>query len=323
MFSDVTRKAGMEDLSGRGLGVVAVDVNGDGWPDLFVARDASPNLLLINQHDGAFRDKGLEDDIVYNPVGIARSGMGVDAGDINGDGLPDFVVTNFDHEYHALYLSNASGPYGEATVTSNLARYTLPYVGWGVKFLDFDNDGDQDLMIANGHIHEQINLSNREVHYREPILLLENNGNGRFQRVNIPNIPAFTSGIVGRGLATGDFNNDGFIDAIVMNLNHHPVLLQNSAGNGNAWIGVKLIGTRSNRDAIGARLTLQSARGTLTRWITGGSSFLSSSDKRVIFGLGSAHESGTLEILWPSQVRQRLSNLKLNTYTTIREREAD
>ncbi len=322
-FSDVTGKAGMEGLPGRGLGVVAVDADGDGWQDLFVARDASPNLLLMNQHDGTFRDRGLDKDIAYNPDGIARSGMGVDAGDVNGDGLPDFVVTNFDHEYHALYISNASGPYRDATVASNLARYTRPYVGWGVKFLDFDNDGDLDLLIANGHIHEQINLSNREVGYREPILLLANDGAGRFRRVDIPSIPAFTSGILGRGLATADFDNDGYADAIVMNLNGQPVLLHNSARNGNSWVGVKLIGTRSNRDAIGAKLTLRSSHGRLTRWIAGGGSFLSSSDQRVAFGLGQAREAGTLEILWPSQVKQTVTNLKLDSYTEIQEPQAN
>jgi enediyne biosynthesis protein E4 len=317
-FSDVTARAGIENLSGRGLGVVAVDADGDGWPDLFVARDASPNLLLINQHDGTFRDAGLEKEIAYNADGVARSGMGVDAGDLNGDGRPDFVVTNFDHEYHALYLSNAAGGYKEATVSSGLARLTRPYVGWGVKFVDFDNDGALDLLIANGHLHEQINMSNREVNYREPILLLKNDGTGRFRRAEIPGGP-----ILGRGLATGDFDNDGFVDAIVMNLNARPVLLHNSAASGHSWVGVKLQGTHSNRDAIGSRLTLRSSNGTMTRWIVGGGSFLSSNDRRVVFGLGGAREAGALEILWPDQRKQTVPNPKLNSYTTITEPAGD
>jgi len=313
-FSDVTVQAGIGNLAGRGLGVVAVDADGDGWPDLFVARDASPNLLLINQHDGTFRDAGLEKEIAYNADGVARSGMGVDAGDLNGDGLPDFAVTNFDHEYHALYLSNPGGAYKEATVSSGLARLTRPYVGWGLKFVDFDNDGALDLLIANGHLHEQINMSNREVNYREPILFLENDGTGRFHRVEIPGNP-----ILGRGLASGDFDNDGFPDAVVMNLNDRPVLLHNSAASGHSWVGIKLQGPRSNRDAIGARLTLRSSNGTMTRWVVGGGSFLSSNDRRIVFGLRSSRAAGTLDILWPNQMKQTVSNLKLNLYNTIIE----
>ncbi|HMJ62541.1 MAG TPA: CRTAC1 family protein, partial [Bryobacteraceae bacterium] len=206
----------------------------------------------------------------------------------------------------------------EATVSSGLARLTRPYVGWGVKFVDFDNDGALDLLIANGHLHEQINMSNREVNYREPILLLKNDGTGRFRRVEIPGSP-----ILGRGLAAGDFDNDGFTDAIVMNLNDRPVLLHNSAASGQSWLGIKLQGTRSNRDAIGARLTLRSSNGTMTRWIVGGGSFLSSNDRRAVFGLGSLHEAGVLEILWPDQMKQTVSNLKLNSYTTITEPAGD
>jgi hypothetical protein len=199
-----------------------------------------------------------------------------------------------------------------------LARLTRPYVGWGVKFLDFDNDGALDLLIANGHLHEQINLSNREVNYREPILLLDNDGAGRFRRAEIPGNP-----ILGRGLASGDFDNDGFPDAIVMNLNDRPVLLHNSAASGHSWVGIKLQGTRSNRDAIGARLTLRSPNGTMTRWIVGGGSFLSTSDRRVVFGLRSARQTGVLEILWPDQVKQTVPSLKLNSYTTITEPAGD
>jgi hypothetical protein len=318
-FSDVTVHAGIGNLPGRGLGVVAVDADGDGWPDLFVARDASPNLLLINRHDGTFRDRGLEKEIAYNPDGIARSGMGIDAGDLNGDELPDFVITNFDHEYHALYLSSPAGVYKDATISSGLARYTRRYVGWGAKFIDFDNDGALDLLIANGHLHEQINISNREVSYREPILALTNDGTGRFRSVETPGSPTFESEILGRGLASGDFDNDGFVDAVVMNLNDRPVLLHNSAASAHSWIGVKLQGTRSNRDAIGARLTLRSSNRSVTRWIVGGGSFLSSSDGRVVFGLGAAREAGVLEILWPDQVKQTVSNLRLNSYNTVVE----
>ncbi len=321
-FTDVTTKAGLGTLGGRGLGVIAIDIDGDGWSDLFVARDASPNLVLLNRRDGTFRDAGIEREIAYNSDGVARSGMGIDAADLNSDGRPDFVVTNFDHEYHALYLSTAAGQYQEATVSSGLARYTRPYVGWGVKFLDFDHDGEPDLLIANGHLHEQIEKSNKEVHYREPILLLKNDGAAKFERVAVPGNPAFETGILGRGLATADFDNDGWEDAIVMNLNERPVLLRNVTRNTNGWLGIALRGTTGNRDAIGARLTLHAGGKTATQWIAGGGSFLSSSDKRLVFGLGAATnvQSASLDIQWPNGEKQTVSNLKLSSYNVISER---
>ncbi|MDQ2947686.1 MAG: CRTAC1 family protein [Acidobacteriota bacterium] len=319
-FTDVSVASGIAALTGRALGVVAVDSDGDGWVDLFVARDASPNLLLINQHDGTFRDKGIEKEIAYNVDGVARSGMGVDAADINSDGLPDFVVTNFDQEYHALYLSDAKGgPYIDATRSSGLARLTQPFVGWGVRFLDFDNDGAPGLLIANGHLHQQIALANTQVSYREPPLLLKNNGKGKFENIGVRAGKVFQTGLLGRGLATGDFDNDGAIDAVIVDLNGPPVLLRNSGARQNAWIGVALRGRRSNRDAIGARLTLHTSHGVFTSWVTGGASFMSSHDRRVVFGLGSARSSGSLEIRWPNGATQSVSNLKLNSYSLIEE----
>ena len=179
-FRDVTREAALFDQVGRALGVVAIDVNADGWMDLFVARDASPNLLLMNQKNGTFRDAGFEAEVAFNADGVARAGMGVDAGDIDGDGTPDFVVTNFDSEYHALYQNPGKMPFREVTASSRLAAFTKPYVGWGVRFLDYDNDGDLDLIIVNGHLQENISESNRSVQYREPPLLLANDGKGVF-----------------------------------------------------------------------------------------------------------------------------------------------
>jgi hypothetical protein len=233
--------------------------------------------------------------------------------------MPDFVVTNFDNEYHALYLSDGQKPYVEATVSSGLARFTQPYVGWGVRFLDVDNNGTPDLLIANGHLHEQIAMANHQVSYREPPLLLFNNGKAQFTSMARQAGPAFESGILGRGLATGDFDNDGAVDAVLVNLNGPPVLLHNAAVSRNAWAGVSLRGKHSNRDAIGSRLTLHTASGDMTRWITGGGSFLASNDRRIVFGLGAATETGTLEIRWPDGKLQTVSGLKLNQYTTIEE----
>jgi hypothetical protein len=320
-FTDVSERSGVAQSAGRALGVVAVDANDDGWVDLFVARDASPNLLLLNQGDGTFRDAGLEAEIAYNPDGVARSGMGVDAGDVNGDGLPDFVVTNFDNEYHALYLSTGKLPYREATAPAGLARATRPYVGWGVRFLDFDNDGWLDLLIVNGHLHRQIALSNRNVTYREPPLLLANNSKGVFERVGARAGAAFQNGYLGRGLATGDIDNDGAVDALFVDLNGSPVLLRNTGARGNGWVGVEPRGGPSNRDAIGAKLTLHHGPATLTRWITGGGSFLASHDRRVVFGLGATTEPPRLEIRWPDGRTEAVSKLERNRYNRIVEQD--
>jgi tetratricopeptide (TPR) repeat protein len=302
--------------AGRALGVVAIDYDGDGWQDLFVARDASPNLLLRNRGDGTFEDKALDAEVALNIDGVARAGMGVDAGDVDGDGSPDFAVTNFDHEYHALYLNPGRLPFRDATAISRLAEHTRPFVGWGLRFLDYDNDGDQDLLIVNGHLHEMISRSNSTVSYREPPLLLSNDGHARFSRVD--GGPVFAGAYLARGLATGDFDNDGAVDAAFISLNDLPVLLHNEAAMGRRWLGVRLRGTASNRDAIGAKLTLDAGGRRLTRWITGGGSFLASHDRRVVFGLG-GNEPGALEIRWPSGRVQRVDGLIPGQYHDITE----
>jgi enediyne biosynthesis protein E4 len=309
-FADISAASGVASLSGRALGVVAIDYDGDGRQDLFVARDASPNLLLHNEGGGKFIDVGLEAEVAYNPDGIARAGMGVDAGDADGDGRPDFVVTNFDTEYHALYLNPGRLPFREATVASRLAALTKPYVGWGVRFLDADNDGDLDLFIVNGHLHEMIAQSNRSVSYREPPLLLANDGAARFSRIDAG--PVFQTSYLGRGMASGDLNEDGAVDVAFVSLNEAPVVLRNE-GKGQ-WIGVKLRGTVSNRDGIGARITLRAAGRTLTRWVTGGGSFLASHDRRIVFGLGGETARAELEIRWPAGTVQRVAGLAAGRY---------
>ncbi len=316
-FEDSSAASGIHALPGRALGVVAIDYNGDGRQDLFVARDASPNLLLRNRGDGTFEDVALEAEAAFNADGIARAGMGVDAGDVDGDGTPDFVVTNFDTEYHALYLNPGRLPFREATVSSRLARHTRPYVGWGVRFADYDNDGDLDLLIVNGHLHEMIAQSNRAVAYREPPLLLANDGKARFTKVEAG--PVFQTGYLGRGLATGDFDNDGAVDAAFVSLNESPVLLHNQGALGRKWVGLRLRGTLSNRDATGAKLTLRTGSRTLTRWIAGGGSFLASHDRRIIFGLGTSGIAGELEIRWPSGRVQRIASLAPGRYHDITE----
>jgi hypothetical protein len=319
-FTDVTQRAGLSRLRGRALGVIAVDVNGDGWPDLVVARDASPNLVLINGRNGTFQDRGEESEMALNIDGNARAGMGIDAADINGDGRPDFVITNFNDEYHSLYLNPGHFPFEEKTMSSGLAAVTRRFVGWGAHFLDYDNDGNPDLMIATGHINRVIEQTRQEVSYLESPLLLRNSGRGVFQLA--PNAgPAFAKGVAGRGLAVGDIDNDGDTDCILTRLADLPILLRNNVGQDSSWIGLQLEGTKSNRDAIGAKVIIGAEGRRLTRWITGGSSYLSSHDKRLLFGLGKRGGASMVnaEIHWPSGQIQTASNLAVGQYHRILE----
>jgi enediyne biosynthesis protein E4 len=318
-FTDVTVQAGLDKLAGRALGVVAVDINDDGWDDLFVARDASPNLLLINRRDGTFTDMGLDAGVAVSETGSARAGMGVDAGDINDDGIPDFCVTNFTDEYHALFVSDSPLQYEDRGAPSGIAGATRLDVGFGAHFLDYDNDGNLDLMILNGHVNELMEQARPEIRYRELPLLMRNAGSGIFHDMRATAGPFFQTPRVARGLAIGDFNNDGSVDAAVTSLNARPVLLRNGL-TGNRWIGLQLEGVRSNRDAIGARVTVHLGKRRLIRWVTGGSSYLASHDRRVVVGLGNGGEAKvSVEIRWPRGLVQTVADLRLNTYHKIRE----
>jgi len=320
-FSDVSARSRFDKIIGRGMGVVSIDFNNDGWPDLFIARDASPNLLLINKHDGTFEDDALDAEVAYDANGNAKAGMGVDAADVNEDGIPDLVVTNFNDQYHSLFAGSATFPYEDRTISSHLAQFSKADVGWGAKFFDYDNDGNPDLIIANGHINKSIELVRGDVKYEEPMLLLHNEGKAVFRKVVAEAGTAFAASYAARGLAVGDIDNDGDPDVVITRLNERPLLLRNNAGQDSRWIGFELQGTKSNRDAIGARITLTAGGRRLVRWITGGTSYLCSSDKRVLVGLGrtARFTRVDVEILWPSGVAQRLVNLQPNRYYRIVE----
>jgi len=320
-FTDVSKASGLDQFVGRALGVVAIDVDEDGWPDLFLTRDGSPNLLLLNKRNGTFVDAALEAEVAFDSAGNAKAGMGVDAGDANDDGHPDFVVTNFNYEFHSLFLNRGVFPFADGTRSSRLAALTKSYVGWGTHFLDYDNDGRLDLLIVNGHINEVIETAQPEMKYKEQPLLLHNSGNAVFTDVSSAAGPVFSRGYLARGLAIGDWNNDGAADAIFTCIGDRPVLLENHVGRTNSWIGIRLVGTKSNRDAIGAKLTLAVSNRKSTRWVTSGSSYLSSHDKRVLFGLGAmqADSQVDIEIQWPSGAMQTVRSLAINRYHQVVE----
>ncbi len=320
-FTDVSAPSGVDKSIGRSLGVVAVDVNDDGWTDLFIARDGSPNLLLVNQKNGSFQDMAMDAEVAYNEAGAAKAGMGIDAADITGNGRPGFFMTTFEGEYHSLFVNPGVFPFDDWTTQSHIARLTEHYVGWGAKFLDYDNDGSMDLMIVSGHVNTIVEATRANVTYKEPPLLLRNNGKGIFEDMRELAGPVFQNRYAARGLAVGDFDNDGDPDAIFVCLQGAPVLLRNNVGQDNAWIGLQLQGTRSNRDAIGSKLTLSLPGRKLTRWITGGGSVFSSHDYRVLFGLGpkSGPAAVNVEIRWPNGSVQTVSGLRRGSYQKIVE----
>lgn len=320
-FTDISARSGVDKSAGRGLGVVAVDVDDDGWVDLFIARDGSPNLLLMNQRNGTFRDAAMDAEVAYNEAGAAKAGMGIDAADFTGNGRPGFFMTAFEGEFHSLFVNRGAFPFLEWTTQSHIARLTEQYVGWGARFLDYDNDGAMDLMVVSGHVNTIVEATRANVTYKEAPLLLRNDGKGIFEDMKDAAGPVFHKRYAARGLAVGDYDNDGDPDAIFVCLQGAPVLLRNNVGQDNSWIGIQLEGTQSNRDAIGSKLTLSLGGRKLTRWITGGGSVFSSHDYRVLFGLGKrpGPDTVSVDIRWPSGLQETVPDLRPGSYHRIVE----
>jgi enediyne biosynthesis protein E4 len=319
-FTDVSQKMGIAENPGKSWGVVATDINNDGWMDLFVANDTVPNFLFVNRKGIRFEEVGFTAGVAYGEGGKARSGMGVDSADLNQDGWMDLFVTNLNHEFYGLYQNRRDETFDDIAAPSGIANATRLMSGWGLKFFDYDNDGNLDLMIANGHPDDLIEKIYDNVTYREPLLLFRNSGSG-LKNVSLESGPVFVRPISARGLAVGDFDNDGVVDVLVSCNNEPPLLLRNNLGSQNHWLGVKLVGHKANVDAVGARISYQAGDLKRSRMKVGGGSYLSSHDPRVVLGIGTRTKVDWLEITWPqpSGLVQRFTDLPVDRYITVHE----
>jgi len=317
-FTDVTEKAGL-GIEGKALGVVAFDYNRDGWLDLYVANDSMRNFLFRNNRDGTFTEVGLTAEVAYGSDGKARSGMGADAADVDGDGLPELFVTNIDYEPNTLFHNNGDDTFTDNTVIAKLGAVALLFSGFGVRFADVDNSGNMDIFVLNGHPLDNIHLYHDGVTAAERPFLLRNLGNGQFEEVGAQHGKPFQTLYNGRGLAMGDFDNNGDEDFLIVQNGGPPALLRNDGGNRNSWIGFELVGGASGRDAIGARVALLAGGRRQSRELVGGSSYASAHDLRLLFGLGSAQKVDQVEVRWPSGAISRLQNPAIRRYHRVEE----
>jgi hypothetical protein len=319
-FTDVTARAGEMDKDRyRGLGVVWGDYDDDGWTDLFVANDAHPNLLYHNERNGTFTEVAFAAGVAFDEDGRERAGMGVDFGDYDNDGRLDLVVTNFYGEPHSLYLNQGNGAFLETTWPSGIGEATMRFLGWGTAFADFDNDGARDLFFVNGHVYPEVDRHQLDEAYAERSLVFRNQGDGTFGDVTGAAGEAMASRRVGRGAAFGDYDDDGRVDVVISTVNDQAVLLRNESGAGNHWLTVQLAGTRANRDAIGARLKVRAGAATMVHEVHGGASYLSQSDLRAHFGLGSLARVPSLEVRWPGGATERFADVGADQILVIEE----
>jgi hypothetical protein len=319
-FTDVSMESGIAKALGKAWGVVATDINNDGLMDLFVANDTVQNFLFLNRGHGKFEEIGLASGVAFSQEGRARSGMGVDSADFDQDGWQDLFVTNVDQEMYAIYRNRKDETFDDIAGTTGIGRLTRLMSGWGVKFFDYDNDGNVDLFIANGHPDDKIEAHSSHVSYKEPLLLFHNNGRS-FENLSASAGPAFTESFAARGMAVGDFDNDGAVDVLVAVNNDAPVLLKNNAAQGNHWLGVKLVGKKANPDAIGARIIWQAGDLKRSRLKTGGGSYLASHDPREVLGIGTRTKIDRLEIRWPQPSGRAdvFTDVPIDRYITIVE----
>jgi len=324
-FADVSDSSGILDANGTyGLGVLTADFDNDGWPDIYVANDSAPSALYQNKKNGKFQDIAIEAGCALSPDGKPQAGMGVSAADYDLDGNLDIVKTNFAGDTPSLYHSVGGANFEDTTFTAGLGAHTQ-YLGWGVGFIDFDNDGWADILICNGHVYPEVEQLKTEAGYKQHKLLYRNLRNGRFEEVTELAGPGINAAVAARGCAFGDFDNDGDIDVVVNTVNGLPQLLRCDSRSENNWIKVKLIGTKSNRSAIGARLTCvatfpgESKPHRQIDEVRSGGSYFSQSDLRPHFGLGKAEKVDLLEVRWPSGQVESFKDLSANEIITIKE----
>jgi hypothetical protein len=319
-FTDVGAATGIAGALGKALGVVATDVNNDGLMDLFVANDTAPNFLFVNRGKERWEERGLAAEVAFSANGQPRSSMGVDAADYDGDGWQDVVVGNIDHEFSALYRNSRRESFTDEAQPNGIAAATQLLSVWGVKLFDYDNDGWPDLFLVNGHPDDMVDGAGTAVRYKEPPLLFHNEA-GRYRNVSAEAGPVFQKDLSGRGLAVGDFDNDGRVDVLMTNNGMAPVLLRNESGSENHWLGVRLQGTRCNRDAVGARIQWSAGGIERQRLKTGGGSYLSSHDPRLVLGLGKAARVDSVEVRWPGPGDriERFLDLAVDRYVTLVE----
>ncbi len=321
-FADVTKKAGVFDPSSKSLGITLLDYDGDGWLDLFVANDTQPNKLYRNNHDGTFTESAFAAGVAFSEAGKARAGMGADAIDYDGSGRPGLVIGNFTNESISLYHNDGSGLFTDRATASGIASASATSLTFSTFFFDYDLDGRPDIFALNGHVADDVSVVQPTVKYAEPPLLFHNRGNGRFEEVSERIGPALRQAVVGRGAAYLDFDRDGDLDLLLTTSGGPAKLLRNDNGNQNDMLRIKAIGTRSNRDAIGAKVTLRTQGGARsTQMVKTGSSYLSQSELPLTFGIGRPQEGKlvTLEVAWPSGRKETFAGVKPNQFLTLQE----
>lgn len=315
-FTDVTKRAGVYNDDGKGLGVTCGDYDNDGRIDIYIANDTTPNFLYRNVGDGRFVDIGPFAGAAYNEHGVAEGGMGVDFGDYNNDGALDIFVTNFSNETNTLYHNTADGALIDFTNIAGLGELSFLKLAFGTKFFDADNDGALDLFVANGHLYP---TESDALEYAQTDQLFINTGQGTFVDVSEESGEYFSTKRVGRGAAFGDYDNDGDTDIFVVNLNQEGALLRNEGGNKHNWLMIKTVGGKSNRDGMGARVEVATASYSQIKVVQAGSSYLSGHDLRLLFGLGTETKAKSIKITWPSGTKQTLTDVEANQLLIITE----
>ena len=316
-FTEVAAEVGI-DKPGKGLGIAIADYDRDGHTDIFVANDSMQEFLYHNNGNETFAEVGLPEEVAVDGDGHTYAGMGVDFSDYNNDSLPDLIVTSLAEQKYALYRNNGDGSFTYSSYLSGVATATLPHSGWGVEFLDYDNDGWKDLIVAQGHDIDNIQLTYPQLRYKEPMLLLHNDGK-RFVNVSGASGEVFREAWVARGLAAGDIWNDGRVDVVVTTNGGPAHILRNETPARNHWLGIKLVGHKSNRDGIGAEIKLTTSQGTQFATVSTTGSYLSSNDKRAHFGLGSDAAARSIEIRWPCGTVQTLTNVREDRMLVVDE----